>query len=63
MKKSPKLKFYKSGRNNRWRWTIKHGNHLILDSSSQGFTRRDSAVKNFVRTRTAMNLVSLSDLA
>jgi uncharacterized protein YegP (UPF0339 family) len=46
-------------KNGKWGWRLRFGNEKILDASSQGFTRKNSAKRNFERTRRAMNMVTV----
>ncbi len=57
--KTPNLKFYK-GKSGKHRWRLKHGNGKVLSASSQGFTRRAGAIRNFVSTRIAMNAIMVN---
>lgn len=58
--KTPTVELYSAGGEHRWR--LKHGNGRILAASSEGFSRKDGARRNFRRTRAAMNQVALIGL-
>ncbi len=56
MKKQATLDIYRSG-NGEWRWRVKHGNGQVLAASSEGFSGKAGAKRNFKRARTAVNEV------
>ena len=42
-----------------WRWTLVARNGRIIDASSEGFTRKGDALRNFRAVRKAMQEVTL----
>lgn len=51
-------------RQGKHRWRIKRGNSKVLDASTEGFAGGPwGAVRNFLKTRSALNLVTPPMLA
>lgn len=45
---------YEKDNRGKWRWQLKAANGVIIDASTQGYTRRTSAKRNFELVRQTM---------
>jgi uncharacterized protein YegP (UPF0339 family) len=53
MNKKATLDIYRTG-NGEWRWRVKHGNGKIVAASSEGFSGKSGAKRNFKRALVAI---------